>query len=204
MKVLIGCYNKSFILTYIGVMCAVYGMFMTEDISVMMICLILAGVCDMFDGFIARRCKRTDKEKQFGIQLDSLCDVVDLLVFPTVILWKTSIQSNFTLPLYKTLVFLVCVGYIIAGIIRLAWFNITTDGNTKYYQGLPVTFGAFLLPLLYLGFRSLPVFTYIFPCFYLIIEFLFILNFELIKPGFKMLIAFSVMAILAILALIFL
>ena len=40
-------------------------------------CLALSGLCDMFDGKIARRKKdRTEDEKKFGIQIDSLCDVV--------------------------------------------------------------------------------------------------------------------------------
>ena len=40
-------------------------------------CLAISGLCDMFDGKIARTKKnRTEVEKRFGIQIDSLSDIV--------------------------------------------------------------------------------------------------------------------------------
>ena len=45
-----------------------------------------SGFCDMFDGIVARTKKdRTDEEKRFGIQLDSLSDIVCFGVLPFVI-----------------------------------------------------------------------------------------------------------------------
>ena len=50
-----------------------------------LICLMLAGVCDMFDGTIASTKKdRTRDERTFGIQIDSLSDIICFGVLPAV------------------------------------------------------------------------------------------------------------------------
>ena len=83
----IGFYGASVILTYIGLAFAVVGMVFAFKgfIPASIMCLILSGVCDMFDGTVARACKRTDEEKKFGIQIDSLVDTVSFGVFPVII-----------------------------------------------------------------------------------------------------------------------
>ena len=72
----IGKYNKSVILTYIGVAFAFSGMAFAlyERLPAAMLCLIAAGICDLFDGAAARRCKRDETAKEFGVQIDSLAD----------------------------------------------------------------------------------------------------------------------------------
>ena len=71
-KFFIGCYNKSVILTYLGAGFSVFGMLYlintiqsesTNRFDVSMICLIVAGICHLFDGFIARKffCKKCFK-----------------------------------------------------------------------------------------------------------------------------------------------
>ena len=76
---MIGFYDYTVVLTYISLMCSVFGI--TQAIGghyrTAIICLALSGLFDMFDGKIARTKKnRTDDEKLFGVQIDSLCDVV--------------------------------------------------------------------------------------------------------------------------------
>ena len=81
----IGKWNKSVILTYAGLLVAVLGIFLAftqEKINYAFCCLMVAGVCDLFDGMVARRCKRTEEEKMFGIELDSLVDVVSFIALP--------------------------------------------------------------------------------------------------------------------------
>ena len=76
---LIGFYDYTVILTYISVISAVLGMVCAHrgSFGAAMLCLFLSGFCDAFDGTVARTKKnRTEDEKAFGIQLDSLCDVV--------------------------------------------------------------------------------------------------------------------------------
>lgn len=74
----IGYYNYTVILTYISLFCSIAGMLFTVNgwYKMAVLCLALSGLCDMFDGKIARRkTDRTDDEKCFGIQIDSLCDI---------------------------------------------------------------------------------------------------------------------------------
>ena len=85
-KYFIGFYNKSIILTYIGICISIFGMVHVNNLDIAMVCLILSGVCDLFDGKIARMCKRNDLEKKFGIEIDSLADVISFLILPCVIL----------------------------------------------------------------------------------------------------------------------
>ena len=149
---MIGEYNKSVILTYIGIAIALLGIWYSVegDISVAMICLIVAGICDLFDGKIARMCARSERAKAFGVQIDSLADVMSFLILPVMIGCK--VVSN-TLVVMK----LIYILYVLAGIIRLAWFNMTThlEGDRSYYQGLPVTYMALILPTIYLLLQGL-------------------------------------------------
>ena len=101
----------------------------------------IAGVLDFFDGRIARRMGITS---EFGKQLDSLCDICSFIVAPAVFLFH--IES---IPVYIRIV--TMIAYLLAGLLRLARFNITgTTDNGKYFEGMPVPFsivvvGAFFL-----------------------------------------------------------
>ena len=59
----IGFYGASVVLTYLGAAFSVVGMILAflGNIPAAIMCLILAGVCDMFDGTVARACKRSEK-----------------------------------------------------------------------------------------------------------------------------------------------
>ena len=84
----LGIYDYTVILTYISLGISVFGISraLEGDFKVAIFCLALSGLCDMFDGKIARTKKnRTDDEKNFGIQIDSLCDVVCFGIFPVMI-----------------------------------------------------------------------------------------------------------------------
>lgn len=81
----IGVYDYTVILTYLSLFSAVFGMICAVDgeFNTSIVCLLIAGICDAFDGTVARTKKdRTEDEKAFGIQLDSLCDVISFGVFP--------------------------------------------------------------------------------------------------------------------------
>mgnify|MGYP007032777772 FL=1 len=54
----------------------------------------------MFDGKIARTKKnRTEDEKQFGIQIDSLCDVVCFGVFPIVLCYELGMRRIYSMAI---------------------------------------------------------------------------------------------------------
>ena len=145
----IGKYNRSLIVTYMGVAFAIVGMYFAFRLNekYAMICLVMAGVCDLFDGKIARMCKRTKDEKSFGIQLDSLADTIDFVAFPVVFGLSMGLNNWYHV-----------LGYILiamAGVQRLAHFNVlvgnkTDDGPVKFYSGLPVTSTSVSFPLLWL------------------------------------------------------
>ncbi len=179
---MIGKWNKSVIITYIGMTFSVLGMgavLLDKNIKYAFICLMFAGICDLFDGTIARMCKRTKEEKAFGIELDSLVDVFSFVAFPIVILMKIGHQLYY-LP--------IAVIYAIFGVARLAYFNINTaDENkaVKYYTGLPVTVSALIFPLIYLLSYLIKddTFTIIYNIVALLVAILFVLKFKIKKPN---------------------
>ena len=57
-------------------------------------CLAFSGLCDMFDGKVARtKANRTEDEKRFGIQIDSLCDVVCFGAFPMILCYSMGMRG---------------------------------------------------------------------------------------------------------------
>lgn len=86
---LLGYYNYTVILTYVGLLAGFSGILAALEGSYRsaMLCLMTAGFCDMFDGAIASTRKRTEQEKCFGIQIDSLCDLVCFGVLPAVLVY---------------------------------------------------------------------------------------------------------------------
>lgn len=148
---MIGFYNYTVWLTYIGMLSSVVGIGFASSgkITAAVICLMFSGFCDMFDGIVARTKKdRTDEERRYGIQLDSLSDVVCFGVLPVAIgyniganaWWQVAIMALFAL----------------AGLIRLAYYNVTeetrqqqTTEKRKHYLGVPITTSALTVPLLF-------------------------------------------------------
>ena len=93
---MIGFYDYTVVLTYISMMISMYGITLCMDghFKRAIVCLALSGLCDMFDGKIARTKKnRTDEEKCYGIQIDSLCDIVCFGILPIVICYKIGITD---------------------------------------------------------------------------------------------------------------
>ena len=187
---MIGFYSYTVVLTYLGLASAAMGMILTFQgfAKYALFCLAFSGLCDMFDGKVARLKKdRTEDEKRFGIQIDSLCDVVCFGAFPMILCYSIGMRGPAGIS--------ILVFYLSAGVIRLAFFNVMeekrqdeTDEARKYYQGLPITSIAIILPLFctlrpLLGHRFL---SELHICI-LTVGLLFIINFPLRKPGWKML-----------------
>lgn len=146
---MIGYYNYTVILTYLSLASAVSGMLFTVNghFRIALVCLAFSGLCDMFDGKVARAKKdRTEEEKRFGIQIDSLCDVVSFGIFPA--LW------SYCMGMKSALGIGILILYTTGGVIRLGYFNVmeekrqqkTKEARTSY-SGLPITSIAIILPL---------------------------------------------------------
>ena len=84
---MLGFYNYTVILTYLGMLTGFAGIACAFEGSLRaaLICLVIAGVCDMFDGKIASTMDRNRQEKRFGIQIDSLSDLICFGVLPAMI-----------------------------------------------------------------------------------------------------------------------
>lgn len=184
---MIGFYDYTVVVTYISLISSIMGMFFAIDgkLPLAVFCLAFSGLCDMFDGKIARTKKNlTDDEKAFGIQIDSLCDVVCFGIFPIIL--------GYQLGMCKIYSLMILAFYGVAGVIRLAYFNVMeekrqseTSENRKYYQGLPITSMSVIMPLLFMVSVFFPGFRYFLVCLHiamLLVGFLFILNFRFRKP----------------------
>lgn len=103
----------------------------------------------MFDGKVAKLKKdRTPQECRFGIQIDSLSDMVCFGLLPPMIAFSSGLRSALHIAVYSC--------FSLAALIRLAYFNVTeeerqqhTTERRKTYEGLPVTSTALIVPLLF-------------------------------------------------------
>lgn len=149
-NIMLGVYNYTVILTYIGMLTGLagIGLAMRGGLPWALLCLLLAGLCDMFDGTIASTKKdRTPQEKRFGVQIDSLSDLICFGVLPAAIVFAAD---------HGRIVAAVVSGlYVLCALIRLAWFNVDEEerqdaagGGRTLYLGLPVTTVALFLPTL--------------------------------------------------------
>lgn len=192
--------KKSVLLTYLGVIFAILSFyfaftkmaFSEESYArYSLVFLMLAGICDMFDGKVASMCKRTTEEKEFGIQIDSLADTVNFVVLPVVIMLSLGMTSIIDIVAYTIL--------IICGISRLGYFNVNAklDTPVKYYNGLPVTSTAIVYPLLGILHGKIPedIFFIVLLVATFLIGILFVLKIKI--PKFKG-IAYIIIPILAV------
>lgn len=187
---MIGFYDYTVILTYLGFCSGVAGIFCASvnHVRWAVFFLALSGLCDMFDGKIARTKKnRTEDEKSFGIQIDSLSDMVCFGILPVLICFRLGMKYVYSMA--------VLTLYALAGLIRLAYYNVMeakrpaeTDENRKYYQGLPITSMAIALPFLFVFSPLLTdyqTFLAILHILVAVIGILFIVNFKMRKPTVK-------------------
>ncbi len=193
--------KKSVILTFLGVIFGVMSMTFAftkmafadvEYLRYSLILLMFAGICDMFDGKVARMCKRSDIEKEFGIQIDSLADTINFLAVPVVIMLSMGMTAWYEIFVY--MLFILC------GISRLAVFNCNAnaDGPVEHFTGLPVTTTAIIYPLLGLlrGFVTPFVFSKVYLVATLITAILFITKMKV--PKIKKTKYFIILSILAV------
>ncbi len=92
--------------------------------------IVLAGFFDLLDGVMARL---TDTDSPFGVQLDSLSDIVSFGVAPSFLLY------GYVLDAFDPLGMIVAPLPALCGAVRLARYNVTTDDADKEsFEGLPI------------------------------------------------------------------
>ena len=160
---MIGVYDYTVILTYLSMISGAIGIIVSMSglghPLIGCVLLMFSGLCDTFDGSVARTKKdRTELEKAFGIQIDSLSDLIAFGALPASIgialirIHVVSGKGGYTTTSY----FLtgIAVIYILAGMIRLAYFNACeqvsndSEGGSKYFMGVPITVAALVYPLI--------------------------------------------------------
>lgn len=91
---------------------------------------------DMFDGRVARL---TRTQSEFGVQLDSLADLVSFGAAPGVLLYRWALSDMGFWGVFIAFVYVAC------GALRLARFNVLASrepGSLKYFVGLPIPLAA--------------------------------------------------------------
>ncbi len=119
-------------LGFLAVISALKGNFSTGSWLVL-----VAAVCDYLDGKIARA---TTSFSRFGIEFDSLADVVSFGVAPAMLIYCAQLRENEPFGLVASFLPLA------AGAIRLARFNSSLSGFEKHnYTGMPIPTAAGLI-----------------------------------------------------------
>ena len=123
----------------IGIVLSIYGYEVAPFIL-----LFLCSIFDSIDGLFARKRKNTEFESTYGVELDSLSDMISFGIFPIVLALNTVDYS---------LVYIIAPIYGLCGLIRLAYFNtlnITKTNEKGYFRGVPITTIAFIYPFIYM------------------------------------------------------
>ncbi len=201
---MVGYYNYTVWMTYLSLLIGGLGVFLTLTGNPLggVICLGVSGCLDLFDGKIARLKKdRTIEEKQYGIQIDSLTDLICFGVLPVAIGYAVGMKEMYFIPLF-------CF-YILAGMIRLAYFNVremNSDIDEKsVFYGVPITTAAMIIPFIWLLRCFLKEKFFILYAIILgLLMFLFLFKIKIKKPTVKISIIFSTILIIIFITLLIL
>jgi CDP-diacylglycerol--serine O-phosphatidyltransferase len=127
-----GIYLLPALLTTGNLFCGFFAMILTtqQRYTEAAVAIFVAMVMDMLDGRVARLMKATS---QFGVEFDSLADVVSFGVAPAFLLYAFALSALGRAAWLGAFLFVIC------GALRLARFNVltgTTDG--RWFVGLPI------------------------------------------------------------------
>lgn len=215
---MIGVYDYTVILTYLSLLAGCTGTIIAMSgvghPYIGMFLMLFAGLCDGFDGRVARTKKnRSSLEQRFGMQIDSFSDLISFGLLPAAI-GMSMLRRNIRLSdlhelpeswldpslamahsnLYRGVLIIIALIYILAAMIRLAYFNSTEEEREEeakekgaaYFTGLPVTSAAIVFPMVLLM-HYIPRFDLSVPYFIVmfVMACLFVGRFKIRKPGKK-------------------
>lgn len=140
-------------------------------------CILIAALMDALDGRLARL---MGVDSALGVQLDSLSDAVSFCMSPAILVYFWQLKKIGFLGLIVSSVFLL------AGLWRLARFNILHDVQTKFFLGVPTTIAACFLATLFLNCRYIDQsFYFLFFILILVLLLAFLMVSSLKFPTFK-------------------
>lgn len=189
-KHFVGFYHYGVILTYLSACAGTCGIFLSLAVSPFWgcVCLFISSLCDSFDGLVANtRKNRSAADRSFGMQIDSLSDLIAFVVAPVAIGFGMGMDRWYHYIIY-------CI-FVICGLARLAYYNVSEEerrgkegGKRTYFEGLPVAIDVIVLPIFYLiaTMVRIDLFTQLFMGFaYLLLAFLFVFRFRMFKADTK-------------------
>lgn len=141
-----------------GLLCTMFAIFFAARgyFIASIISILWSVLFDWFDGIIARKMKgRTKKQGVFGLQLDSIIDIVSFGVFPAVLLLSYGDYNLWFMP-GAFIIVASCA-------IRLSYFNIYGLIDSKTYVGLAVDNNGIILAFAFLfeSFFSHSIFSFL-------------------------------------------
>lgn len=174
------------------------------------VCLIASGICDMFDGTVARTAKRSDMQKAYGIQIDSLADVMSFGLLPAAIGYCLFDLSGNHSIFATVLTIGICAMYVLCGLIRLAYFNVTEEEmqargeKRSHYVGLPITMASLILSVSYFIIAGLSNVSTIYTGLLVVLAVAFVSKFHIPKVKLKYVVILSFAGLGAILLALYL
>ena len=130
---------------FLGVLWAIEGRFDMTALAILFSCL--------FDGLDGKVARLTGTSSEFGVQFDSLADLVAFGVTPAIMVYQWQLSQFGRLGLLASFMLVAC------GALRLARFNVMsgkTSTSKKFFIGLPIPAVGCTISLLYMFVRYLP------------------------------------------------
>jgi CDP-diacylglycerol---serine O-phosphatidyltransferase len=124
------------LLTTGNLFCGFFAMLLTVDgrYTEAALAIFVGMIMDMLDGRVARLMKATS---QFGVEYDSLADVISFGVAPAFLMYSFALRELGRPAWFAAFLFVIC------GALRLARFNVITGtADKRYFVGLPIPAGA--------------------------------------------------------------
>lgn len=182
-KIFIGQYRLCDLVTMCSTLSAIIGIILSISghTNMPFLMLVICCLCDCFDGTIARMRKNSEFETSYGVELDSLSDMIAFGVFPAV-LALTTVKYNFIkyiLPIY-----------VLAGLVRLTYFNalnINKKAEKGYFRGVPITTISLIYPFFYfIKINNCAIYSIATIVLFSLLTLLFVANIKVKKPDISL------------------
>ena len=168
--------------------------------------LLLCALLDKADGFVARLFNASSR---FGVELDSLADLVAFGLAPAImtlsyLAGQGAAHDLADVRYYRYLVFSGTFFFVLAGALRLAKFNVTTEDYGKgYFFGLPTTLCGALVGCYFLSVHKYqlgPEFIQALPIIMSVLGLMMVSRVPLPKPGPGKSIVFNIVLVISVVA----
>ncbi len=130
---------------FMGILWSLDGRFELSAIAILVSCL--------FDGLDGKVARMTNTSSDFGVQLDSLADLVAFGVAPALMVYQWELSKFGRLGIMAAFLLIAC------GALRLARFNVQSQKvstSKKFFVGLPIPASGCILATFYMFSQYLP------------------------------------------------